>query len=290
MACSKNENVPETILPPELPEAVPEIVQLPIVVHIIHNGEAIGEGPNISLGRVLRQIEILNADFRRKEGTRGFNDHPNGADSKIEFVLARFDPNNKPINGINRINTQEHNVKELGYNQNHFAQYAYWNPEEYINVWVTPLPLSTQCIVLGTSTGPLTDLPGTELLSVPQEGDAEGILINWSHFGKSEIDCQARFGRTLTHEMGHYFGLLHPWGRKDCDFNDHCDDTPAVDVEVFGRVSFMGCSGENVMIGNYMNFSDDDVMNIFTKDQVARMRYVLENHDGRKSLISSPAL
>ena len=110
------------------------------------------------------------------------------------------------------------------------------------------------------------------------------------HFGESNIDCHARYGRTLTHEMGHYFGLLHTWAGNDCEFNDFCDDTPAVDAPVFGRNPYRGCEDEMVMIGNYMNFSDDDVMNIFTRDQVARMHYVLLNHTGRNSLMTSPAL
>lgn len=90
--------------------------------------------------------------------------------------------------------------------------------------------------------------------------------------------------------MGHYLGLLHPWGRKDCHLNDYCDDTPAVDREIYGSDPFTGCAGEIIMIGNYMNWSHDEVMNIFTKDQIARMHYVLENHEGRKALASSPAL
>ncbi|MEQ6118748.1 M43 family zinc metalloprotease [Reichenbachiella sp. MALMAid0571] len=140
------------------------------------------------------------------------------------------------------------------------------------------------------ASGPETDLPGTHLLSLPGEDDAEGILINWIHFGESDIECQARYGRTLTHKMGHYLSLLHTWGSGNCELNDYCNDTPAVDVTVFGRNSFEGCSGEFVMISNYMNYSDDEIMNIFTNNQVDRMHYVLNNHMGRNSLMSSPAL
>lgn len=114
--------------------------------------------------------------------------------------------------------------------------------------------------------------------------------MNWIHFGESDIVCHARYGRTLTHEMGHFLGLLHTWGGKDCEFNDYCDDTPAVDVVVFGRNSFKGCTEESIIIGNYMNYSDDDIMNIFTKQQAERMHYVLRNHEGRNSLLASPAL
>lgn len=290
LACSgENGATPPTSLPDE-PDPGAEVVKLPVVVHVIHNGEEIGEGPNLSNAQIQRQIEILNEDFRRKAGTKGYNEHPDGADSKMEFVLAKRDPKSNPFLGINRIDASKVKVENLGNNPNHYAQYMYWDPDAYINIWTLPLPEDMECTYLGSATGPETDLPGTQLLTIPQEGDAEGILINWMHFGESDIACHARYGRTLTHEMGHYFGLLHPWGGKDCASNDYCDDTPAADSAIFGSVPYEGCAGETIMIANYMNYSDDGAMNIFTKDQVERMHYVLENHEGRNSLMTSPAL
>ncbi len=286
VSCSKDEEFEN----PVSDDPKEEVLLLPVVIHVMHTGESIGEGSNLSEERIKRQIEILNEDFRRKEGTRGFNDHPDGGDAKIEFVLAKRDPDGHPINGINRIDTTQVQVPVLGYSQNHFAQYAYWDPSQYINIWTTPLPQSTECLALGISTLPKTDLPGIKPSSWPGPDDAEGILINWIHFGESNINCHARYGRTLTHEIGHYLGLLHPWGAGDCENNDYCDDTPAVDKPVYGNQSFLGCKGETVMMGNYMNWSHDAVMNIFTKDQIARMHYVLEHHVGRKALLSSSAL
>lgn len=290
VSCSGDSEELAPVVPNPDPYPVAELLYLPVVVHVLHNGEPIGEGPNLSTQRITRQIEILNEDFRRKHGTRGFNDHPDGGDARIEFRLARQNPEGQSSTGIVRIDTSSVKKPNLGYNLNHFAQYSYWNPNQYINIWTTPLPDAAKCVVLGEASGPDTDLPGTELLSLPGPGDAEGILVNWNHFGESEIDCHARWGRTLTHEMGHYLGLLHTWGGKDCAFNDYCDDTPAVDKTVFGREAFAGCTGETIMIGNYMNYSDDDIMNIFTQDQIARMRYVLDRHPGRKALLTSPGL
>lgn len=283
----------DTELPnPDVPVPKPgvDVVQLPVVVHVLHAGEAMGEGANLPDEQITRQIEILNEDFRRKKGTRGYNEHPAGGDAKIEFVLALQTPDGAETNGINRIDTSGLAMPQLGYNQNHYAQYAYWDPSQYINIWTTPLPQSTQCLVLGSATGPNTDLPGSDLLLLPGPDDAEGILINWMHVGESDIDCHARLGRTLTHEMGHYLGVLHTWGGKDCALNDFCDDTPAVDKEVFGRTAFAGCDGDTIMIGNYMNYSDDEVMNLFTRDQIARMHYVLAHHEGRKALLTSNGL
>lgn len=278
MSCEQHK-----ILPNE-DEEKDEVFVLPVVVHVLHNGEDEGIGPNMSEYRIARQLEILNEDFRRKPGSRGYNDHPDGADTKIEFLLATEDPDGRETSGINRIDISKIEVPSLGYAPVHYAQYDYWPSDQYINIWTIPLNETSICFALGLATGPETDLPGTDLLSIPEPGEPEGILINWNHFGESDIDCHARYGRTLTHEMGHYLGLLHTWGGKDCEHNDYCDDTPAVDFEVTGSHSQSGCDGEVLMIENYMNWTHDEVMNVFTNDQVSRMHYVLENHPGRRSL------
>src|SRR5690606_30424385 len=121
---------------------------------------------------------------------------------------------------------------------------------------------------------------------------AEGILINTHHFGESDLASPHNLGRTLTHEMGHYLGLLHPWGGGDCDPNDHCADTPPVSEPVTGCPATppLACDGQPVMIENYMNWTTDACMNTFTRDQISRMHYVLENSPRRRELSASPAL
>ena len=87
------------------PYPIDNLYRIPVVVHVIHQGEKIGEGYNLSEERIIDQIKTLNEDFRRKVGTRGFNNHPNGADTRIEFVLAKSTPNGTPTNGIVRIDS-----------------------------------------------------------------------------------------------------------------------------------------------------------------------------------------
>jgi len=80
-----------------------EVYRIPIVVHILHLGEAIGEGTNLSEAQIISQIAVINHDFRRKAGTRGYNEHPDGGDARIEFVLAQRDPDGTPTNGLSLI-------------------------------------------------------------------------------------------------------------------------------------------------------------------------------------------
>jgi hypothetical protein len=269
------------------------VYRIPIIVHVIHAGEPVGQGHNLSEERILNQIRILNEDYRRKEGTPGFNSHPDGGDARIEFVLAKQAPDGQPSDGINRIDTSmTDNQTEPGSPFNYYAGYDYWDPTLYLNVWTMPLPASTIDVILGLATGPNTALPGSELLEMGEPAQAEGILINAWHFGPSTLSSENNRGRTLTHEIGHFLGLLHPWGGRDCENNDYCDDTPPVKDVVSGcpAVPPMACDGQDVMIENYMNYTFDQCMNVFTNDQIARIHYVLNNTPERKSLLNSPGL
>ncbi|MEP2512076.1 MAG: M43 family zinc metalloprotease [Reichenbachiella sp.] len=273
-------------------EPADDIFVLPLVVHVLHQGEPIGEGTNLSDERIKRQIEIINEDFKRKTNTPGFNNHPDGGDSKIAFVLAKQDPEGNPTTGIIRV---KYGVDEIPDDvpKFEFEQYAYlsyWKSENYINIWVVPYPDNFANVLLGKATGPDSNLPGDDLFQKPLPGGAEGIIINWAHFGESKIEGGHHLGRTLTHELGHYLGLLHTWGNRVCESNDYCEDTPAVDHEVTKEESYLGCNGEEVMIANYMNYTPDHVMNVFTNDQIERIHYVLEKSPRRTSLLTSPGL
>lgn len=111
------------------------VYRIPVVVHILHTGEPVGEGFNFSDERIIAQIRILNEDFRRKEGTPGFNAHPDGADTRIEFFLAQTDPQGNPTSGIVRINRSEvpppsgpSDLITLS------SAYSYWKTSFYIRI------------------------------------------------------------------------------------------------------------------------------------------------------------
>ncbi len=266
-----------------------EIYRIPIVVHVLHLGEPEGEGSNLSKEQIEAQIRILNEDFRRKEGTPGFNTHPDGGDARIEFLLARTSPDGKATDGIVRIDmNQLENPEKFPSSFNFYGQYSYWDPEQYLNVWTLPnWPAET---LLGMATGPVTDLPGGDRFEVSDPVD--GILINAPYFGPSDIDSNYNRGRTLTHEIGHFLGLLHIWGATGCDKDDYCEDTPPQNKShsVCPATPPLACDGRPAMIENYMDYTPDRCMNIFTKDQISRMHTVLENSPRRKSLTTSPGL
>lgn len=277
------------------------IYRIPVVVHVLHSGDPYGEAAHLSKEQVASQIRILNEDFNRRPGTRGFNSHPDGADAQIEFVLAKMAPDGTPTNGIVTIDITDMPLPptEAGNLIMYAAHYSYWNPEQYLNIWSVPgIP---QDVLLGYARFPESDLPGLEdennpSWTLPGTGEIDGVAINAFHFGERNIESRYNLGRTATHEVGHYLGLFHTWGPNSndadgCTLDDFCEDTPRISVRTSGcPTGLLSCDGRPVMVENYMDYSDDACMNIFTNDQISRMRTVLENSPRRKSLIASPVL
>lgn len=283
--CDTNQFIaPPVENPPEETEPPQSVYRIPVVVHVVHLGEPVGQGTHLSMERIESQIQVLNEDFRRKKGTRGFNTHPDSGDARIEFFLAQKDPYGNDTNGVVRIDASEFKDPVQFTSFTYYADLSYWDPEYYLNIWTEPMPEDLTDIVLGHATGPVTDLPGADRFLPGEPEYREGILVNAAHFGISDLDSDYNLGRTLTHETGHYLGLLHTWGTGECETNDYCEDTPPVDR----HNAPVACDGQPVMRSNYMTFHPDRMLNIFTNDQIARMHYVLENSAYRKTLFNSP--
>lgn len=272
---------------------------IPVVVHVIHKGEAVGTGSNISDAQVISQITTLNNDYRKKVGTRGYNANIVGADANIEFALAVRDPNGNPTNGIDRVSF----CKTSWWDDEIEAvlkPQTIWDPNKYLNIWVTPDIVSSIGDVLGYAQFPsASGLTGLDEPGMTSDANTDGVVIAHNYFGNLDyddgsfnLDSTYGYGRTTTHEVGHWLGLRHIWGDENCG-NDYVADTPIHKEDNYGCFTHPkpnSCGTPDEMFENYMDYTDDTCMNIFTVNQVDRFNAVLANSPRRKELLSSDAL
>lgn len=265
------------------------IIRIPVVVHVIHNGDAYGVNENITDEQVQSQITVMTQDFRRMAGTPGYNSSSVGADTTIEFVLAKVDPNGNPTNGINRVNLCEDSWSTTDINTI-VKPNTIWNPTQYMNMWSVNFTDST---LLGYAQFPdASGLGG--LNTIGGAANTDGVVAGYGFFGSSDLatgNFSAPYdkGRTMTHEVGHYLGLRHIWGDTTCG-TDYCNDTPVHRTSNGGCPTHPKpntCGTSDEMFENYMDYTDDACMNIFTQDQKTRILTVMNNSPRRASLKTS---
>ena len=237
------------------------IITIPVVVHVVYYNNS----ENISDQQIFSQIDILNKDFRRNN-----LDTVNtpiafqlvAADSEIEFCLATRDPFGNTTNGITRTSTSQ-----SSFSTNDDVKYSSsggidaWNTSKYLNIWV--------CDLSGGLLG-YAQFPGGPASS-------DGVVCDYQYFGDiGTASSPYDQGRTTTHEVGHWLNLRHIWGDSNCG-NDFCSDTPEHSGSNYGCPSYpslSNCSGNGNfgdMFMNYMDYTNDACMNLFTNDQKNRM-------------------
>ncbi|WP_207509966.1 M43 family zinc metalloprotease [Telluribacter humicola] len=269
-----------------------EVIQIPVVVHVIHDQAETSIGgannPNITAEQIKSQIEVLNEDYRRKPGTPGSNDDPLGTDTGIEFYLADYDPDGRVTDGITRTRYTTKTSFNPFTDDQLLADLVYWPSDKYLNIWVCRLSNN----YLGIAQFPSVEgIPGLDD-SNEEFTMTDGVIIDFRFFGRKTGAITSRIyntGRTTTHEVGHWLGLIHTWGDVDCG-TDYCDDTPPTkepNQTTNCNDKFSNCTGVTTrnMIENYMDYSPDSCMHIFTKCQAERMRAVLAVSPRRARLV-----
>ena len=270
-----------------------DVITIPVIVHVIHNGEIPGMGTNLSQQQIQSQIDVLNEDFRRLAGTPGFNNHPDGADVELEFCLATIDPDGNPLIevGIDRLNRLDSGWSAPPYSGSYIntdiKPATYWDPDKYLNIWTAELTGNTLGYAQFPNASGLSDLS-----AVYGGAETDGVVIRAISFGRTgNVVAPYHLGRTATHEIGHWLGLRHICGDGGCFVDDFCSDTPDCDGEHMGCPTDVHSCGtqEPDMVENYLDLTDDACMNIFTQCQKTRMLTVMMNSPRRNMLASSDA-
>lgn len=236
---------------------------VPVVFHIVLPNPSV-----VTDAQLQAQIDVLNkiyaganadtvkipARFKPLFGRAG-----------IQFCLARRTPDGKVTTGINRYTTTQSSFSTNN-NVKHAATGGAnaWSTTSYLNIWLCQLSGG----VLGYATFPNTG-----------SGSEQGVVIDYRSLpGGSLINYNG--GKTTAHEIGHYFNLRHIWGDDDgaCSGTDFIDDTPNQANMTYGTPStdtlYDACTGTGggIMYQNYMDYTDDGAMEMFTLQQVARMQ------------------
>lgn len=250
-------------------------VILPVVVHIVYASDK----ENISDAQVLSQIDILNRDF--SGNTPGQYRISNTFRDRVaapgwQFCLAAADPEGNPSNGIVRVNTSEKAIANPATLERGLRKIKHsalggsdaWDTDRFINIWVGS---TGEDVVIGDAT-----FPGTA-----KDGE-DGVMIDYRVFGGLGTSLEFdpfHFGKTLTHELGHYFNLAHLSGNGGCNEDDGVEDTPMQGKEYFecptGPVS--SCGSED-MVQNFLSLASDPCLLFFTKGQVERLEDALYNY------------
>lgn len=260
------------------------VITIPVVFHIVHNGQAVGTGENVSDAFIQAQLDQMNQDFALTNSDASLIPsifQPLAANTEIQFCLAQRTPAGAATTGINRVNGGQTSWTVNQINSN-LKPSTIWNRDQYLNIWSVKFG--------GGDAGLLgyAQFPGGS-------ANTDGVVIVFSSMGSVATPNPAGGvygrGRTLTHEVGHWLNLRHIWGDATCG-NDFVSDTPVHNASNGGCPTFphlSTCSGNPTeMTMNYMDYTYDACMYMFTAGQKTRMRAVLASGGSRFSLTSSP--
>ena len=269
------------------PNQINAVSTLPMIFHVFADA---GSANDISAALVQAQTDQLNLDYANLSGST----FGAAADTELRFCMAQVDPSGIGLAepGINRITAYGDGPFSANDFDTTMKAATQWDPTKYINIWVGSLSGG----LLGYAQFPdASGLPGMN--PVGGAANTDGVVIVNSSVGSvanpNPNGGVYNAGRTLTHELGHWLGLRHIWGDTGgCGNDDFCADTPDATASNFGCVTQDSCPGDglgNDLSANYMDYSDDGCMDVFTADQAARIQVVMANSPRRMELLTSTA-
>jgi hypothetical protein len=271
-------------------------ITIPVAIHFVLDSAQLQElgGETRLLAIAERQIATVNRCFN---GMDSFIDLcptpflPYVAATNINFALAHTNPQGDSTPGFDLLVTSKNafpfdaqNGSKLAYADCKYRSadgLDAWDPARYLNVWV--IGVGPRANIIAVTVPPRYAANG----SMPE---AElGIVTSYKCFGvrdehTRDFDAFRAYGKTLTHELGHYFGLWHTWGDDNgrCPDNGGDDDSltdtppqsgPSFGFPAFPKLDYCCTNCENgVMFNNYMDYAGDSCRNSFTPQQVTVMR------------------
>lgn len=255
-------------------------ITIPVVVHVVYKTD----DENVSDAIIQSQIDAINEDFgmNNVEINNVPNEFQNSiANVDIEFCLAKVDPDGNTTTGIVRQETtlNQFNDQDGRIFYDNEGGSDSWPADDYMNIWVCNLG----SFLAGFATFP----------NDADEGE-DGVVVNYINFGRVGLDPPYHLGRTTTHEIGHFFGLDHLWGSGSatCNNDDGIADTPNTNQTYLGEcpTSTQNSCNSNDMFMNFMYFTDDACMAMFSEGQKAVMLANLDNFRAglKTSLACSP--
>ncbi len=254
------------------------VYTIPVVFHVVYNGT----GENVPDYVIQGQLDVLNEDFRLTNADASTIVAPFAsiaADSEIEFCLATVDPNGNPTTGITRTPTTRSSFSAFSDNVKSTSSGGKdaWPTDEYLNIWVCDIGFG----ILGYA-----QFPGGPAAT-------DGVVIDYQYTGRdawaSGPLSPYALGRTATHEVGHWLNLRHIWGDGGCSADDGVSDTPASNSSTSGCPLSKNTCGSLDNVQNYMDYSYDDCLVMFTDGQAARMRATLTGGGPRASVVNNAA-